>query len=240
MPVDIFGRMDGGSAPRVVAGGVTLTQANNTFLRVDGSNPVTGDLDMNGRVIKGLPITNTSEAGKDEALSRGQAIDLITNHDDSPTNNNHLTNKKYVDATAEKYVNTKAIGPVISMYSTATQAIRAETYTKVSFKTDRFDREFNGRIGTTIIEPGKAGCYIVSTHIEFRTNGAVTSCYVYLYKNSGVHMLIAGGEGELNAIAINATGGTIVYLTENDYLEISVYSTTGIVAKDFSLAFLRP
>ena len=41
MPVDKFGHTDSGSMQRVVAGGVTLTQANNTFLRLDGTNALT-------------------------------------------------------------------------------------------------------------------------------------------------------------------------------------------------------
>ena len=99
MPVDKFGRTAvGGTSRRVIAGGVTLSQINANFLRCDGANLPTGNLKMNGHVIKGLPVTNISTAGMDEALSRGQAIDLITNHDDSPSNDNHLTNKKYVDA----------------------------------------------------------------------------------------------------------------------------------------------
>ena len=97
MPVDKFGHTDVGSSQRVIAGGVTLSQINESFLRLDGANPVTGNLKMGGHKIKGLPTTNTSTAGMDEALSRGQAIDLITNHNDSPSNDNHLTNKKYVD-----------------------------------------------------------------------------------------------------------------------------------------------
>ena len=180
MPVNIFGQMDNGSAPRVISGGVTLTQAENTFLRRDGANPVTGDLDMNGHVIKGLPTSNNPDAGMDEALSQGQAIDLIMNHDYVPSSDNHLTNKKYVDATAEKYVDTKAIGPMISMYTSATQPISANTYTKVSFDIARFERDIRHRVGWNKISPDKAGCYFVSTHIEFRLFGAATSGFVYL------------------------------------------------------------
>ena len=33
MPVDKFGHTDSGSMQRVVAGGVTLTQVNNTFAK---------------------------------------------------------------------------------------------------------------------------------------------------------------------------------------------------------------
>src|ERR1043165_9521310 len=38
MPVDKFGHTDSTSVQRVVASGVTLTQINNSFVRLDGSN----------------------------------------------------------------------------------------------------------------------------------------------------------------------------------------------------------
>src|ERR1043165_256514 len=38
MPVDKFGHTDSSSVQRETAGGVTLTQINNTFMRLDGSN----------------------------------------------------------------------------------------------------------------------------------------------------------------------------------------------------------
>ena len=69
MPVDKFGRTDTASVERIVSGGVTLSQASNTFLKRDGTNEMDGDLNMNGNTIKGLPITD-------------------------PTDDNHLTNKK--------------------------------------------------------------------------------------------------------------------------------------------------
>ena len=54
MPVDKFGHTDSGSMQRVVAGGVTLTQVNNTFARLDGTNAFTGNLNLGGNSIEGL------------------------------------------------------------------------------------------------------------------------------------------------------------------------------------------
>ena len=54
MPVDKFGHTDSGSMQRVVAGGVTLTQVNNTFLGLDGTNALTGNLNLGGKSIEGL------------------------------------------------------------------------------------------------------------------------------------------------------------------------------------------
>jgi len=73
MPVDKFGHTDSGNMQRVVAGGVTLTQANNTFVRRDGTNAFVGNLDLGGKTIEGLSTTYT------------------------PSEDNLLTNKKYVD-----------------------------------------------------------------------------------------------------------------------------------------------
>ena len=73
MPVDKFGHTDSGSMQRVIAGGVTLTQVNNTFVRLDGTSAFTGNLNIGGNSIEGLSATYT------------------------PSEDNHLTNKKYVD-----------------------------------------------------------------------------------------------------------------------------------------------
>jgi hypothetical protein len=61
MPVDKFGHTHvGGTTARVIAGGVTLSQVNASFLRMDGANPATGNLNMGGHKIKGLPTPITS------------------------------------------------------------------------------------------------------------------------------------------------------------------------------------
>src|SRR5688572_12112580 len=88
MPVDKFGHTDSGSMQRVVAGGVTLTQVNNTFLRLDGANALAGNLKLGGNTIEGLSTTYT------------------------PSEDNHLTNKKYVDQHATRdYVSGMKVSP---------------------------------------------------------------------------------------------------------------------------------
>src|ERR1043165_415760 len=73
MPVDKFGHTDSASMQRVVAGGLTLTQVNNSFARLDGTNAFTGNLNLGGNSIEGLSATYT------------------------PSDDSHVTNKKYVD-----------------------------------------------------------------------------------------------------------------------------------------------
>ena len=80
MSVDKFGRTDSNAVQRVVTGGgVTLTQANNIFLRRDGTSSLDGDLHMNVKWIKGLPTIYPMPLGHgDEAISWAQAADLFT------------------------------------------------------------------------------------------------------------------------------------------------------------------
>ena len=48
MPVDKFGRM---SDTKTKDTGVSLTYINNNYVRSDGSNPVTGSIDMKGNTL---------------------------------------------------------------------------------------------------------------------------------------------------------------------------------------------
>jgi len=60
MSVDKFGRTDVNVVQRVVTGGgITLTQANNIFLRRDGTSTLACDLHIHGKWIKGLPTIST-------------------------------------------------------------------------------------------------------------------------------------------------------------------------------------
>src|SRR5688572_26044868 len=85
---------------RVIAGGVTLTQINNSFLRLDGSNDIVGDIDMAGHLLVGLPVDYPSAGNGDEAISFNQATALVADkitNSAAPTADDHLANKKYVD-----------------------------------------------------------------------------------------------------------------------------------------------
>ena len=103
MPVDKFGHADVGYSQRVIAGGVTLSQVNTAFLRLDGTNAMTGDLIFNNnKLVKGLPTSYPPIYVGDEVVSWSQAVELTkdatTNNETAvPANDKHLTNKKYVD-----------------------------------------------------------------------------------------------------------------------------------------------
>src|SRR6218665_1557708 len=105
MSVYKFGRTDSNALQRVVTGGgVTLTQANNIFLRRDGTSSFDDDLHINGKWIKGLPTIYPLPLGRgDEAISWAQAAALIRDVSGTgsgvaePTIDSHMTSKKYVD-----------------------------------------------------------------------------------------------------------------------------------------------
>src|SRR6218665_3622439 len=102
MPVDKFGHTDVGYSQRLIAGGVTQSQGNATFLRLDATNAMTLDLIVNNnKLVKGLPTRYPSIYVGDEVVSWSQAVELTkdatTNNETVPANDKHLTNKKYVD-----------------------------------------------------------------------------------------------------------------------------------------------
>lgn len=63
MPVDKFGRTETGISQRVVSGGVTSSQVNNTFLRRDGVNTATSDINLDShKLINVLDPDNAQDA----------------------------------------------------------------------------------------------------------------------------------------------------------------------------------
>src|SRR6218665_1224645 len=102
IPVDKFGHTDVGYSQRVIAGGVTLSQVNATFRRLDGTNAMTGNyIFNNNKLVKGLPTRYPPIYIGDEVVSLPQAMELTkdatTNNAAVPANEKHLTNKKYID-----------------------------------------------------------------------------------------------------------------------------------------------
>ena len=116
MPVDKFGRM---SDTKTKDTGVSLTYINNNYIRSDGSNPVTGSLDMRGNtiynaadpvnpqdVVTKVYVDNTKGSG---VIGRkiGDSVSIKENLDflgkqkiknlSEPVDDNDAVNKKYVD-----------------------------------------------------------------------------------------------------------------------------------------------
>src|SRR6218665_3230053 len=80
MPVDKFGHTDVGYLQRVIAGGVTLSQVNATFLPLDGTNAMTGDLIFNNKKLeKELPKSSPPIYVGDELVSLPKVGELKKN-----------------------------------------------------------------------------------------------------------------------------------------------------------------
>ena len=69
MPVDKFGRM---SDTKTKDTGVSLTYINNNYVRSDGSNPVTGSIDMRGNTLYNV----SDPVNPQEWLRRNTLIEL--------------------------------------------------------------------------------------------------------------------------------------------------------------------
>ena len=118
MPVDKFGRM---SDNKTKDTGVSLTYINNNYVRTDGSNPVTGSLDMRGNTIYNVAdpvnpqdvvtkvyVDNTKGSGVigkkiGDSVSIKENLDFlgkqkIKNLPD-PVNDKDAVTKEYVDTT---------------------------------------------------------------------------------------------------------------------------------------------
>ena len=123
MPVDKFGRM---SDNKTKDTGVSLTYINNNYVRTDGSNPVTGSLDMRGNTIYNVAdpvnpqdvvtkvyVDNTKGSG---VIGRkiGDAVSIKENLDflgkqkiknlPEPATDQEPATKKYVDDLQTQYI----------------------------------------------------------------------------------------------------------------------------------------
>ena len=123
MPVDKFGRM---SDTKTKDTGVSLTYINNNYVRSDGSNPVTGSLDMRGNtlynvsdpvnpqdVVTKVYVDNTKGSG---VIGRkiGDGVSIKENLDflgkqriknlPDPVNDHDAATKEYVDTTTTPFL----------------------------------------------------------------------------------------------------------------------------------------
>src|SRR6218665_1828484 len=183
MPVDKFGRTDSDSTQRIVSGGVTLSQANRTFLRRDGSSTMNGDLNMNGKSIREL--SNTPILRNDEAVSWAKAVSLVidatTNNSQIPSSDRHLTNKKYVDER------------IVAQYVTATPTMTSNETTINGFTYVTSASEYH--TGDTVaFEPWKAfqntNCYPMSWIIDATANVWIQMKYPIPSSMSGFYIII--------------------------------------------------
>ena len=123
MPVDKFGRMSDTKTKDI---GVSLTYINNNYIRSDGSNPVTGSIDMKGNtlynvadpvnpqdVVTKVYVDNTKGSG---VIGRkiGDSVSIKENLDflgkqkiknlPDPVNDKDAVTKEYVDTTTAPFL----------------------------------------------------------------------------------------------------------------------------------------
>ena len=118
MPVDKFGRMSDTKTKDI---GVSLTYINNNYIRSDGSNPVTGSIDMKGNtlynvadpvnpqdVVTKVYVDNTKGSGVigrkiGDSVSIKENLDFLGKHKiknlPDPVNDKDAVTKEYVDTT---------------------------------------------------------------------------------------------------------------------------------------------
>ena len=124
MPVDKFGRMMSNTKTKDI--GVSLTYINNNYVRSDGSNPVTGSLNMRGNtlynvsdpvnpqdVVTKVYVDNTKGSG---VIGRkiGDGVSIKENLDflgkqkiknlPDPVNDHDAVTKEYVDTTTTPFL----------------------------------------------------------------------------------------------------------------------------------------
>jgi hypothetical protein len=75
MPVNKFGHTDVDNIQSVVSGGVTLSQMNSTFLRLDGENTATGDINLGShKLINVLNPTEAQDAATKEYVDNRASV----------------------------------------------------------------------------------------------------------------------------------------------------------------------
>ena len=118
MSVDKFGRMSDTKTKDI---GVSLTYINNNYIRTDGSNTVTGSIDMKGNtlynvadpvnpqdVVTKVYVDNTKGSGVigskiGDSVSIKENLDFLGKHKiknlPDPVNDKDVVTKEYVDTT---------------------------------------------------------------------------------------------------------------------------------------------
>jgi len=213
MSVDTFGRTDSNAAQRVVTGGgVTLTQANNIFLRRDGTSSLDGDLHMNVKWIKGLPVIYPMPLGHgDEAISWAEAAALVRGVSGSgsgvgdPTSDSHMTSKKYVDDLIKRIILVTAT-PNMTLNETI---INGLTYI-ASASDPPFGREFRYEPYTAF---NNLISYPHSWVFEVPENGWIQLKYPVPLSMKGFH-IVSGSEsynGVMTMWKVQASNDEIVF-----------------------------
>jgi len=84
MPVDVFGRTDFASdSTHVISQGINTKQANDTFLRRDGGNVASSDIDLDShKLVNVADPTNDKDAANKEYVDSNAGTNRVSKSHD--------------------------------------------------------------------------------------------------------------------------------------------------------------
>ena len=108
------------------------------------------------------------------------------------------------------------------------QTISDNTATKVAFDTEDVDTDTAFASNKFTVPSGKAGLYKfdVLVRVASGSDGNLLNCFGYLYKNGTANHIFYNDYQNNNARAISISFGSILNLSEGDYIEVYVAGNT--------------
>jgi len=91
MPVDVFGTTNFASdSTRVISQGINMKQANDTFLRQDGGNVASNDIDLDSH-----KLINVADPTKDKHAANKQYVDSNAGTNTVSKSGDYMTGNLY-------------------------------------------------------------------------------------------------------------------------------------------------
>ena len=223
MPVDKFGRM---SESKTKDTGVSLTYINNNYVRSDGSNPVTGSIDMRGNTIYNVAdpvnpqdvvtkvyVDNTKGSG---VIGRkiGHSVSIKENLDflgkqkiknlPDPVNEKDAVTKEYVDTTTIPFLKLDQ-----TKYNTKGDIDMGDQFTVYNVKTPINDNHITDKKYVDEMDNLKSA-------FAFRNGEYFAKGNIYLRKNKlgGLREPLQDGEAATKKYVDDTTKN--LFIDEND------------------------
>ena len=223
MPVDKFGRM---SDTKTKDTGVSLTYINNNYIRTDGSNTVTGSIDMKGNtlynvsdpvnpqdVVTKVYVDNTKGSG---VIGRkiGDSVSIKENLDflgkqriknlPDPVNDHDAVTKEYVDTTTAPFLKLDQ-----TKYNTKGDIDMGDQFTVLNVKTPIDDNHITNKKYVDEMDNLKSA-------FSFRNGEYYAKGNIYLRKNKlgGLREPLQDGEPATKKYVDNTTKN--LFIDKND------------------------
>jgi hypothetical protein len=115
----------------------------------------------------------------------------------------------------------------VSVYLSSNQSIASGSFVKIQLDTEVFDGDSEFDNATNYrFTAGATGYYVVSAAATFDSVGSGKICQMSIYKNGATHLI-----APLFVLSTTSDhtlfGSKIVYLAQNDYLELHCYQNSG-------------